>query len=288
LILIGVLLLLRNAEVFNDNFWADLLLWFPVVLIAVGIEKIFAKSRAKIVSYLTSVLLFVGGLYIAFAGSRGDTTGSFFSKSTFSQNYDPSVSAVHAVVDLDDADLTIRDSGDELVYGQFDRFTRKPRIDYEVSGSEARVKLTSRPQSLLGGAVRIDTDEAQDWYLRFARNVPLEIECSGHESDLHLNFSTTPLRRLKLDADDAEIYLKLGDQEHLVEVEIAGQDSNLRLRVPQTVGLKVFGEDYKAYLVRVGLLADNGGFVTPGFDTLPTKIEVRLDDRLGSFSIDFF
>ncbi len=291
LVLLGTLLLLRNSEVLNDNFWADLLIYLPVVLIAVGVEKIFAKSRAKVISYLTSVFLFLGALYIAFSGSLGGTEGSFFSQTIFEQEYDPSVRTLHAVLELDETDLTIRDSGEKMIYARFNRFTRKPKIEYEVVGDEAKVILESRsgPRSFLGGAVRIDTGDSQDWYVRFARNTPLELECLGNGSDLHLNFATTPLRRLRLDADDARVYIKLGDREPLVKIDIVGEDTNLRLRIPQNVGLKVFGEDYRSYLARIGLVKSNGGFVTNGFDTVGNKIEVNLDDRLGgSFSIDFF
>jgi len=288
LVLLGVLLLLRNTEVLNDNFWVDLLVYLPVVLIAVGIEKIFAKSRAKIISYLTSVALLLGALWIAFSGSLGGAECSFFSKTTFKMAYDPSIRAVHAVLDLDETDLTIRDSGDDLIYGSFDRFTRKPKTEYEIVGSEANITLTSRPRSFLGGIIRIETDDPQDWYLRFARNIPLEMECFGNNSNLHLNFATTLLRRLKLDADDAQVYLKLGDRESLTKVDIVGENTNLRVRVPQNVGLKVFGNDYQPYLVRLGLTQSDGGFVTNGYDTVKNKIVVNLDDRLGSFSIDFF
>lgn len=288
LVLLGTLLLLRNSDVLNDNFWADLLIYLPVVLIAVGIEKIFAKSRVKVISYLTSVFLFSGALYVAFSGSSGGAANSFFSLATYEQEHDPSVRALHAILKLDETDLTIRDSGDDMIYARFDRFTRKPKIEYKVAENEAKVTLTSRPRSFLGGAIRINTGEPQDWYLRFAEDIPLELECFGAGSDLHLNFATTPLRRLKLYADDARVYLKLGDREPLLKVDIVGEDTNLRLRVPQNVGLKVFGEDYRSYLARVGLMKSDGGFVTIGFDTVKNKIEINLDDRLGSFSIDFF
>ncbi|MFH1373961.1 MAG: DUF5668 domain-containing protein [bacterium] len=288
LILLGVLLLLRNTNVFNDNFWPDLLIWFPVVLIAVGIEKIFAKTRVRFISYLTSVGLFLGGLFIAASGSLNGSEGNFFSASTYQQEFDPSVETLHAVLELDETDLTIRDSGEDGLYARFDRFTRKPKITYRVRDNEATVTFISRSQSLLGGAIVINTDDTQDWYLRFPEKIPLNLECTGNGADLHLNLSTTPLQKLKLMADDARVYLKLGDLEPYVKIDIAGEDSNLRLRVPHGVGLKVLGQDYRSYLSRIGLVSDDDGFMTSGFDSAGNHIEINLDDRLGSLSIDFF
>ena len=66
LVQVGLLLLLRNAGVINDNVWINLLVLSPVVLIAIGIEKIFTKSRLQFIAYATTILLFIGGFAIAF------------------------------------------------------------------------------------------------------------------------------------------------------------------------------------------------------------------------------
>ncbi|MFQ6009434.1 MAG: hypothetical protein ACE5K8_10850, partial [Candidatus Zixiibacteriota bacterium] len=171
---------------------------------------------------------------------------------------------------------------------RFDRFTRKPKIVYERQGDQATVTLTSRPRTWLGGIIRVETDEPQDWYLRFSKDVPLEVTCEGSKADLHLNFSTTPLRKLEMRVDKASIYLKLGETEPLVKVAIFGEDSDVRLRVPRNVGLRVTGEEYRSYLSRLGLQERNGGFVCGGFDTLQNRIEVDVDSQLSSFAIDFF
>lgn len=288
LILMGTLLLLRNFDVLNDNMWIDLAILFPIVLIAVGIEKIFSRTRLKAISYLTSVGLFVGGLAIAFSSSHGGDATDFFSSTTYMQANDPTVRLLRAELAMDETDLTIRDSGEDLVYAKFDKFTRKPEIDFTTTEGEGRVEMASRGGGLLGGAVKIETDEGQDWFLRFSGSTPLVMNCSGYQSDMHLNMSTTPLRTLDVEADESKVYLKVGDLEPDVRISVFGQDTELRLRVPRTAGLKVLGEEYRGYLEAVGLLEAGDGFATEGFDTLPSKIEVKLDDRLSSFSIDFF
>ena len=103
-----------------------------MILIAIGIEKIFAKSRLQFISYLTSIFLLAGALYVAFTGSLGGVNNSFFSESVYIKEYDPSVNSLKAIMELDETNLTIRDSGDDLIYGQFDRFTCKPDIEYRL------------------------------------------------------------------------------------------------------------------------------------------------------------
>lgn len=288
LIQIGVLVLLRNTGVLNDNFWADLLVFSPFLLIAIGIEKIFSRSKMKAISYVSPIAIFVGGLWIAFAGSWGGEQTSFFSQTTFLKEYQPEVKNVNATLKLDNTDLTIRDSGDDLVYGRFDEFTRKPDIDYDYTDDSFTVKFAGRGNSLLGGAIRIDTGEIQDWYLKFCNKVPLDLDCTGDNSDLHLNLSTTPLRSLKVNADDAVIYIKLGKLEPLVHVFVDGSDSRLRLRVPTATGVKITGDDYSSYLRQIGFEESDGVFTNSGFDTMQTRYEIDLEPKLTDFSLDYF
>lgn len=288
LVQIGVLILLRNFGVLGDNFWEDLLIWSPVLLIAIGVEKIFTKSKLQFISYATSAFIFFGGLAIAFTSSWSAMDGGFFSEVTYQRNYDPEVKKLHARLKLKETNLTIRDSGDDLVYGRFDKFTRKPRIQYDLEGSEATLSLTGQRHSYLGGVVKVNIDESQDWYLRFSRDIPLDLECTGDGSDIHLNLSTTPLSRLNLEADEARIYLKLGDMEPLVHVVIRGEDSKVRLRIPVNVGLSVLAPGYGAYLEKIGLTSSGDTYVNESFDSSQTKVEIELDDRFDTFSLDFF
>ena len=214
LVTIGLLLLLRNIGTFNDDIWIALVVYSPLVLIAIGVEKIFTRTRVQVISYLTSGFLLVGGLAIAFYAGSGHE-GGFFTETSHTIEFDPKVRSLLAELNLNETDLTIRDSGDDLVYGEFARFTRKPTISYVTDKGIARIAFDSRRMSYLGGVIRIDTDDDRDWYVQFHENTPLELNLSGHDNDIHLNMSTTPLRLLKLDTDDAAIYLKIGELEPL-------------------------------------------------------------------------
>jgi len=289
LILMGLLILFVNLGIINYNFFLDLIAFFPFFLIAVGIEKIFTRSRVQIISYLTSVLLFAGGLYIAFTGSYGGMDTSFFERSSYRQDFDPSVKSISAKVKLDENDLVIRDvSKSDLVYGRFKKYAWKPRIKYTLTDDKAEFSFINRTRDLIGGIIDIDTEERGDWYLSFARDIPLNLECFGDGSDIHLNLSTTPLRELYLEVDDAEIYLKLGELEPLVRVTLDGDDSNLRLRVPSDAGLKIMGKDFDELLEEIGLIEQDGYYVNELYDSLQNKIEIDLDNNLSSVSIDFY
>jgi len=288
LITVGVLLLLRNADVLNDNFWINLLIYSPVVLIAIGIEKIFTRTKVQFISYATSVLLFGSAMFIAFGSGMGGSDSSFFRRTSYSLEPEGNVELIEADLSLGETNLTVRESGKDLVYGRFDSNTRKPKISHRFAGSTAKVEFEGLDNSFFGGVVTIDSDADSDWYVRFSEEIPLRLRCSGDRSDIHLNLSSTPLQDLELEADDAHVYLKLGDLQPLVNISIDGQDTNLKLRIPEEVGLRVIGRDYGSYLDRLGMQETDGEWISEGFDSMPVKVNLDIDEALSSFSVDFF
>ncbi len=290
LILAGLLIFFRNIHVLHNDFWANLILFFPILLIAIGLEKIFSKTKFQLISYLSSVAILLGGLAVAFSGNYSERAGGFFSESQIQRVNDENVKRIVAEVDVDKTALTIRDSGDDIIYATFDRFTRKPDVKYEIVGDQAELKLAFHDNDLLGGIVQIETesDNQQEWMVSFSKNIPLDFVCRGDQSDVHLNLATTPLENLVLDMHDSFIYLKLGDLIPLVHVKISGDDSKLKLRIPENVGVKINAEGYESYFEKVGLHRADGWFVKDGNDTLKSQVEINMDAKLNSFSIDYF
>jgi hypothetical protein len=264
-------------------------MFFPILLIAIGIEKIFSKTKLQLISYLSSIAILAGGLAVAFAGNYSERAGGFFSESQVTKMHDENVKRIVAEVDVDKTALTIRDSGDDIINATFDRFTRKPDVKYEIVGDNAEIKLAFHDNDLLGGIVRIETDNQQDdWMVSFSNSIPLNFVCKGDQADVHLNLATTPLENLVLDMHDSFIYLKLGDLIPSVHVKISGEDSKLKLRIPENVGVRIIGEGYESYFEKVGMHQSDGWYVRDGNDTLESQVEINMDAKLNSFSIDYF
>ena len=279
-------------DIIHEGSIEDLLIFFPFVLIAVGIEKLATKTRFNFIAYLTSVALFAGGFLIVLTSSAANGFyDDFFSESTYRFDDDVDIERIYAVLDMGETDLKIRDSGNDLVYARFDKYIRKPEIETEIVDGILNINMNNRSGSLLGGIVKIESDENdfQDWYLRFSGDKPLDLECYGEGSVIHLNLATTLLENLKLDADDAQMYIKIGDLVSQVNVEVSGIESKLKLRIPLGSGLKILGPELEDYLIEFGLEErDDGYFVTEGFDSSLFKIDLKVDDRIDEFKIDYF
>jgi hypothetical protein len=289
LVLVGIVLLLRNTGVVNWDFWWDWISFFPMLLIAIGIEKIFTGSKVQFISYLTSVLLFAGGLYLALADEyRGDFSSDKIGESEFEIDEESGVRLIRANLEMRKSNLTVRDASEKLVEGKFDQTIRAPKVDHDISDGVANMQVTSRQKDVFGGVVKINFDELEDWYIRFSRNVPLELTCQSVESDLHLNLANNQVTQLTIEGEDDNIYVKLGELSPLIKVEITGSGASVRFRLPQSSGLRVESTDYHDYFGQIGLHEENGSYVSDNYGSDPVQIELKLGNDLRQISVDYY
>jgi len=284
LVLVGVLLMLRNLDILSDDVWPELLMWSPLVLVAIGIEKIFAGSKVRFISYLTSIAIAVAAVGLALEYESG-VSHLKSDRTTYRQRDIESVRLLNASIEAEDAIVEIRGSSDDLVVARFADYVRRPRTKFSVEGDEAEVVLSSRAGKFFGGLVMIDLDELESWRVGFSSRVPLHLECLGSGSEFHLDLSETHLRELNLDADQALVYIRLGRLESAIQVEISGVDSDLELIVPKSSGLRMISTEAGSFFTTQGLYEHNGDYINRGYDTLDNKIEVILVDPLSSFQL---
>ncbi len=290
-ILMGTLMLLAEADVINLDFVIELAYLFPFLLIAIGIEKIFAKTRFKALSYLSSVLLVAGALWVAFDSSGVYSNQSFFESGSITwEAEDEPVDLIDAELKLGNSHLTVRSPSKDLFRARFGEWCLKPKSDMEIVEGVAEIELSGRSlkRRISDGVIGIDNGEDDEWRVSFAGDIPLSLKCRGSYGDIHLNLASNPVRNLNLDLDDADIYVKFGCLEPEVRCSVVGDNSKLRLRIPQEAGLQVSGLDFTEYLTQIGMLEQGSVYVTEGFDTTSCHIMVEFEDHFRSFSIDFY
>lgn len=289
LILVGLLLLLRNLELIDSYFWMTLTKYSPFILIAVGLEKIFTGSRLQPLAYLTTLLLVTGALYLAFEPAKTGPDWAMWDEKEFRLLDDGTANTIVADIEVANGRLTIRDSGEDVVFAKVAKFRGSPDFESRVQDGEARVIFASDPNELFGNVIKIEVDdEPDDWNLVFSHHLPLSLKCRADECDIHFNFTTTPLQELNLRADQSDIYLKVGTLEDRVTISVDGNESSLKLRVPQSFGLKVSGLSDDAYLLELGLQERDGSFVNDVYSIASQLVDITLDDRLSSVSIDYY
>lgn len=286
-IAVGGMLLAVKAGWLTDYYWWELLQWWPLLLIGLGIEKIFKHTKYRMVSYLTPVALVLFMVYLAVeVGSETGRSG-YFSRMRWYEDADPAVKMIEATIDHGRNEIRISRSLGHMAEVRADRYMRKPDVDYDLRDSVALIEVD---QGLSGGTLINFSDHrrSKDWTVGFSEDVPLKLTCRGKDSDLNLLMGSIPLRNLIVKNDDGDIYLKLGDASPEVLVRIEGDDARFVLRLPEEAGLKAQGENYSAYFKEIGLVASEGSYMTPGFDTLAVKVDLSITDHLRHLSIESY
>jgi hypothetical protein len=150
---------------------------------------------------------------------------------------------------------------------------------------KTEVNLTRRPGDYWGGVLRIEGDDPEMWEVSFSERVDLFLDVDAYDSELHLDLTENPLKRVRIDSDNSFVYLRLGRMKPEVEVLIKGDRTDLELCVPASSGLLLIGEANRYYFKRQGLVQWDEGYATPGYDTLKNRIRVDIFDELSSFRI---
>ncbi len=214
--------------------------------------------------------------------------GDYFSDSIYREKANPDLQSIKARLNLDQNDLTIRDASSDLIFAEFEGIIKKPIIESTVDSDIANIYIEAQANSYFGGAVKIHTGDTQDWNIKFSEDLPLDLNCSGSDNDFHLNFLNSRLQKLTLETENTTIYLKIGSNEPYVQVFVTGEDSKLRLRVPEKTGIKIACDDAE-YFLRLGFdETDDGEFINENYETAEKKIDLEVDDRLLTFSLDYY
>lgn len=284
LIIAGILIILHNADRLYWDFWWDLVQWWPVLLIAIGLEKLFIGLRLKALAFVPPVLLAAGIVYLAVADNNYRTERWSYASSGWEEKFDPDVEELDVYIDHGRNDLKVKRTSKYLAKADFDRYIRKPKIDFKREGNTARLTVDSELR--FGGRfINIRNYGDRDWDFMFSETVPLKLECIGDEASLRLDLSGIILKELTVENDDGLIDVTIGDRVSDVRLSIAGKNSRLYLGVPATAGLEIGGGDYSGYYGALGLMRLDDKFISEGFDTAATKIYIDIGAGLKHLSI---
>ena len=78
IILLGVILLANNFQILSWGVWYELLKFWPVILIAIGIDLIFRKSSLSFLQILSPLVIIAaigGAIYLSQADRAYEITG---------------------------------------------------------------------------------------------------------------------------------------------------------------------------------------------------------------------
>ncbi len=286
LISLGVLIILCNAGHLDWDYWYELGTWWPVLLIAIGIEKIFLNSKLRIISYLSPLLLIGTMTVVAFNYTGTDfRSDSFFDSSRWSWESSQKVERMVVGITHNRHDLLVNPTSSVLASGRFGMFSRKPRVDNDIVDGVAKLELFTRSRSNRR-VVIAGRDVGRDWRVRLSNDIPMELTCKGDRSDVDLNLHSMKIEKLFVTNDDGDISVKIGKSSPICVIEIEGDECDFRFRYPKIAGVKVDASEYDSFLDELGFTKTDDFYFSPNYDSSTVKIDLKIADNLRHLLFD--
>jgi hypothetical protein len=287
LILIGILFLLNTTGVLDYGVWEFFLVWWPLLLIAIGIEKIFGATRSlKPLAYISPVIIVATVAYAVVAESDGGGFRDTRDRNSFRWSVPAEASVAKLDMEMDFGGGRLKIGGDadsgQLLEGQFYYQGRKPKLTADRRGERMEVSL-ERSSSSVG----LSSRSREKWILKLNETVPVDLRLDAGAALVRLDLEEVILNSLNLETGAADINVILGSKSEEVECEIDCGAASIDMEIPPDAGLRLDRDLSFSALTTEGIeLTDRESFKeTPEFENSPVRIFLTVDSGVSSLRI---
>ena len=301
LITLGALFLFRN---WHPGFEIGHVLhtYWPLLLIAVGLGKIWDSSRSRATGHTSSgvalgstigvvaavlVIVILLGQYQKShrkfsSGSNDESDGGEYSSHTEEVVELQGAKSVRAELKMGAGELHIEGGSGHLLNSRF-LFNRKwdsPRVNYRVDNGTGELEISQDKGGLNFGT----TDN--NWDLTFNNDVPLEfrIDMGAGQGNLKLRDINVTELELHMGAGQVELDLT-GPRKSDLDVTVKGGAGWVTIRLPKDVGVRAHAAGGIGSVTAEGLKKDGNDYTNDLYGKTPHKITVDVQGGIGEIEL---
>jgi hypothetical protein len=266
---IGCFLLLNTTGFLPWSFWFDLIPFWPVLLVALGVRLLFERSRVPAALLLSPVLILGTMTWVAVSGPAhlrwsGRSLAVRAERPEGVERWTLQGSVVYGSLDMVGRVL----DPSVLVEGTARYSRQRPEVRTTTGRGAAKVRF--RPQSrrhVFGLA-----SPWMSWELDVAEDLPVAMDLEAVLSDVRLDLPDVPLSTLEADGAFNRVEAVLGEPSREVFINVKGAFSRYSFAVPAQVPVRVDSDGAFNYVT-----GERGGRL-PGY-------RVRLDGAFNRVSV---
>lgn len=289
LIAIGIFFLILNFRP-EINPWPILFRYWPLILIFIGVGKIFdsfifrerdgapAPDHISGVSIAFVALILIFGLAI-WRGHKVE--GEEFVHDTHSVAL-LGAHDVRAEIEMPAGQLTLTGGDASLLDSDFsyDREEGKPAVTYAVNNGHGQLTITQEGHHIHFGSTR------NEWNLRFGGETPLDVQVKMGAGQSDLDFRKLNLRRLEVNIGAGQTTIDLtGPHASNLDVDVEGGVGSATIRLPKDVGVIVHASGGIGTIDTGGLLHQNGAYVNSAYGKSATNIDLQVHGGIGEIDL---
>ncbi len=288
LLLVGLGALFLYANLVESNPWPVVSQWWPLLLILLGLGKLWdhfrqrrhpeAKGDAGLTGGIIAVLVVLLLFGIALRGGIGAGREYHATESVERQGAE----SVRVQIEMGAGELNVAGGAQKLLEAEFhyNGAARKPKVTYEVEGSRGHLRVAQS-----GGGVHFGRTR-NDWHLHVANNVPMElaIETGAGRSDLRLRGLS--LTKLDVQMGAGELTADLtGDWKKDLDAKIQGGVGSATIRLPKNVGVRVHATGGIGSVNAHGLLREGDAYVNEAYGKSPVTLRLNVEGGIGEINL---
>lgn len=290
---IAVFYLQRHPEV---DIWPILRTYWPVILICIGLGKIWDSARTRnnpagsrgvsvggIIAAIAVVVIFAalirhGG---GFGRWRGNTVYAM-------QHLDRSVDrddakTVDARIKMGAGNLDISGGASHLLEADFNYRGSfgTPKVDYSISGTTGNLDIYQDSSD-----THFSTTSDNHWTLHLANNVPIQlrIDMGAGRGNLRLRDINVTNLSLNIGAGQVDVDLT-GDRKSDLTGDIEGGVGEADIRLPRNIGVVVNASGGLGTIDTHGLKEDGGEYINDAYGKSPVTIHLKIEGGIGRISL---
>ena len=186
-------------------------------------------------------------------------------------------------IDIPAGSLDIAGGASQLLNADFNYHEAdgQPRVEYSVSGGHGDLSITQENKMHLHMAT-----SRNDWQLRFADNVPMDMNVQIGAGSSNLRLQGLGVKNLDVQAGVGQINLDLtGPRKSDLHVDIHGGVGSAVVRVPRDVGVRVHASGGIGSVSPHGLTRAGDDYVNDVLGKTPATIDVTIEGGIGSVSL---
>jgi N-terminal domain of toast_rack, DUF2154/Domain of unknown function (DUF5668) len=294
LIIVGALFLYANYRPAFDP-WYVMKTYWPLILIFVGLAKIFDSARARrsgstgtnagSIGPTIGAVAFLVVVFVLIFHSHAFSRGRHFSSTMKheSQHVDlQGANSIDASIQSAAGLLTVEGGASRALEADFN-FAESygaPVVDYHVASGVGQINVTQDHDSPHFGISH------NEWDLRFNNSTPLnlKVEMGAGEGRLHLR--DVPVTSLTLNMGAGRVMVDLtGDRKKDIDADIEGGVGQATVRLPRSIGVIARAEGGIGGISAPDFRKHDSGYTNAAYGKTPVTIRLKVEGGVGTISL---
>lgn len=300
LLTLGVLLLLNTTGVVGWGVWWPLFDWWPLILIAIGLNIILAP-RFPIISAIVVALVLTAGVIIAYLSSLQIQNGDILSD-TFTLSSSNTAVPLELDIDFGSGSLVIdaiaSQYANEVIVVDFNNL--EGDADHVITENGIEITLSADSPGLLmrsdGSGWQseinlfglLDALVGSGWDVELSPDIAeIILDIEGGAVDMDLRLAELSVKTLDMDIGAADVDITLPANAGHTDVYIEAGAADIYIAVPDNVAALIESDS-----ALISLDVDesrfpktDGIYQSPDYDTARNRVEINIDAGASSVSI---